>query len=385
MKVLHIIDSGGLYGAEVMLLNLAGEQARLGLEPVIGSIGEPHIVEKPLEAEALRRGLRVEKFRMRPGFNVPGALKVLRFAWREKCDVLHSHGYKGNILFGLIPQIVRKIPLVSTIHGYTSVNGFSRISLYERLDSLSLRFVDAVVLVEQLMRSHPRLKKLSGVKLKVVNNGIPALPDSPVSPLAILTNQQFDYLEKTIVKFCQQGFCIGVVGRLSQEKGLDILMEALSALVAEGRDLRMVIMGEGEQRADLENKAANLGLGERLMMAGYVAGAERYLAHLSLFALPSLTEGLPMVLLEAMAAEVPIVASRVGGIPAVLDEGRVGILVPARDVAALKKGIRSVMDDPCAARQRAARAAERVHAFYTSKAMAEGYIRIYRQVHSRAG
>src|SRR3989337_2476449 len=118
MKVLHIIDSGGLYGAEVMLLNLVQEQLRLGLDPVICSIGEKRFFEKPLESEGLKRGFKIKKFRMRAGPNLLGAYKILRFAHIGKFDLMHTHGYKGNILFGLLLRGLRKIPLVSTLHGW---------------------------------------------------------------------------------------------------------------------------------------------------------------------------------------------------------------------------------------------------------------------------
>lgn len=147
MKILHIIDSGGLYGAEIMLLSLAEEQVGQGLEPIIASIGEPGIKEKPLEIEAKKRGLRVKRFRMRPGPNFLGAVEILRFARQEGCELLHSHGYKGNILFGLLPRCMRQIPLIGSLHGYTSTTGFNKMRVYEWLDSLSLRFLDQVVLV----------------------------------------------------------------------------------------------------------------------------------------------------------------------------------------------------------------------------------------------
>jgi len=88
MRVLHIIDSGGLYGAEMVLLNLVAEQMKMGLEPVIASIGEKGIKEKPLETEAIKRGLRVGKFRMLPGPNLPGMFKVLRYAQKHGFDIL---------------------------------------------------------------------------------------------------------------------------------------------------------------------------------------------------------------------------------------------------------------------------------------------------------
>ncbi len=81
-RILHVIDSGGMYGAEVMLLNLVVEQLRQGMEPVIASIGEPRCGEKKLETEARHRGLRVETFRMRPGANIIGACEILNFARR---------------------------------------------------------------------------------------------------------------------------------------------------------------------------------------------------------------------------------------------------------------------------------------------------------------
>lgn len=116
MKILHIIDSDGFYGAGVMLLNLMAEQTKCGLKPVIVSIGEKHIKEKPLETDALKRGLQVWKFKITPGPNLDGALEFLRYAKREGFDLLHSHGYKGKILFGSIPRTIRQLSIVLTLH-----------------------------------------------------------------------------------------------------------------------------------------------------------------------------------------------------------------------------------------------------------------------------
>jgi len=133
MKILHVTDSGGLYGAEMVLLNLVAEQMKTGLEPTIASIGEKWIQEKPFETEAVKRGLRVVKFRMFPGPNLPGMFKVLRYAQKYGFDILHSHGYKGDVAFGSMPKSIRKLPLVSTLHGWTSVVGFSKNRIYEWL------------------------------------------------------------------------------------------------------------------------------------------------------------------------------------------------------------------------------------------------------------
>ena len=115
-------------------------------------------------------------------------------------------------------------------------------------------------------------------------------------------------------------------------------------------------------------------------MPGYVINARNYLPYLHLFAMPSLTEGLPIVLLEAMQVGTPIVASRVGGIPNVLDNGSAGLLIEPGNVSALKQGISEIMADQAAAGQRVQTASVRVRAQYSSQIMATKYLKIYEQV-----
>jgi glycosyltransferase involved in cell wall biosynthesis len=372
MRILHVIDSGGLYGAEIMLLHLMEAQVRLGLDPVLASIGSPDCGDKPVEVEGRRRGLRVEPFRMRPGPNWAGAFDILRFARREEIDLLHSHGYKGNILFGLLPRRVRRLPVVTTLHGWTWTGGLTRMRAYEWLDGLSLRFVDRVVVVNQAMLSHPRLQFGKSARLVVSENGIPLAAPEP--------GQNEQDLNPEILAFARRGFSIVAVGRLSREKGFDLLLAAVAGLVAQSKDVRLLIMGEGGLRESLLLQSRDLGVADRLMLSGYVPAAGKYLSRFDCFAIPSLTEGLPMVLLEAMAAGVPIVASRVGGMPEVLDNGRAGVLVGPGDAAALRAGIAAIMDHSAAAAERAGNACRRVREVYSSRAMAERYLEVYRQV-----
>lgn len=373
MKILHIIDSGGLYGAEVMLLDLMREQVALGLEPILASIGDPGIAEKPLETEAVKQGLPVQVFRMRPGPNVLGALNLLRFARKEQVDLLHSHGYKGNILFGLMPRLLRRLPMVATIHGWTWTGGLNRMGLYEWLDGVSLRYLDRVILVNEAMKEHPRLKNRPALAFEVVNNGISdeVRPDN---------SYETDGCSQKILDFCRQGYTIGAVGRFSPEKGFELLLEAVAGLVAENEDIQLLLLGEGGGRERLEGKVRELDLKDRVYMPGYVNNARKYLPFLQIFALPSLTEGLPIVLLEAMMAGVPIVASRVGGIPNVLAAGRAGRLIEAGNVEALIQAIAETMQKSENVAQRIAEARRRVCEEYSSRIMAEKYREIYQRV-----
>ena len=377
MRILHLIDSGGLYGAEVMLLHLMTAQIQLGLIPILVSMGERDIPEKSIEAEARERGLTVEPFRMRAGFNLAGGLRVLDFARAQQVSVLHTHGYKGNILFGAMPLWLRRFPLVATVHGWTWTGGISRMMVYEWLDGLCLRRADAVVVVNEAMTSHSRLRAIRPHCLHTINNGIPqreapGLDSRPKLPQPILD-------------FIRQGTSIVALGRLSVEKGLDILLKAVAGLVQEGRDVRLVLVGEGPLRGELQQLAEQLGIDQRVLLPGFLADASRLLSYFNIFALPSLTEGLPMVVLEAMQAGLPIVASRVGGIPQVLDQGACGLLTPAGDVQAVRTALRDLMENKERAGIRVRKAKERVRQLYSSRAMAEGYLAVYQRVQGDPG
>ena len=363
MRILHVIDSGGFYGAEVMLLELMRQQRELGHEPLLASIGAPANGEKTIEREARRRGLEVAVFRMANGPNFPGALRVLHYAREQGIELLHSHGYKGNILFGLLPRQVRRLPMVTTLHGYTSNGRFGKMWLYEALDRFCLRRIDKVVMVNPRMQEIPALSRLRNTT--TIENGIACDETSGSTP------------DPDLVAFMRQKRTVVAVGRLSPEKGFDLLLQALSSLVTAGHDLQILLLGEGGLRASLEKLGQRLGLSERLLMPGYVAGASAYLEHACLLAMPSLTEGLPITLLEAMAAGVPVVASAVGGIPEALEQGQAGCLVPAGDPLSLQQAMGQILDEPEAARKRCDRALERVRQIYSSRAMAQSYLDVY--------
>lgn len=368
LKILHIIDSGGLYGAEVMLLTLAREQQRLGLHPIIASIGEKAIVEKPLEIAAREAGIPVKIFRMAPGLNIRGVRDVLAYRTTENFDLIHSHGYKGNILFGFLPERLRKVPIVATLHGWTSTSGFSKMRLYEWLDAKALSFLDAVIVVNKNMLAHPRFPALSEKKIFTIDNGIPEEFSAKIQ------------LEPDVVEFCRGEFVIGSIGRYSKEKGFDILLHALHLLLRGGGRAKLLIIGDGPCREELHNIAESLGIDENVLFAGYRSHAEAYMKLMDLYVISSLTEGLPITLLEAMRARVPVVATCVGGIPDVLTDKKDALLVPAQDADALAQAFVTVMDDRERAEKRANNAREKFLLKYSSRKMAASYLEVYRKI-----
>jgi glycosyltransferase involved in cell wall biosynthesis len=373
MRVLHTIDSLGIYGAETVLLNLAEAQRQQGHSPVVLSIGNPGCAPKALETAAAARGIECIPFRMHDGLNLKGAAELLRVAADQHVDVIHSHGYKTNILLGLVGRPRGAIPVVTTLHGWTAKSTFSKLGLYRFLDQWLLRRHDAVVLVNEDMKKLRAIRSLPAHRVFCVPNGISVEP---------VQTQAGDPIAARLREFHgADSVLIGGVGRLSPEKNFGALIEALARLPANLRHVKVALLGTGAQEAELQALVAARGLGERVWLAGYVANARAYLRELDILAIPSLTEGLPMILLEAMAAEVPTVSTAVGAIPNTL--AGCGALVPAGDVAALSAALAAFAGDLPAARAKAAAARQRVREHFSAETMATRYLEVYEAARRR--
>jgi glycosyltransferase involved in cell wall biosynthesis len=371
MKVMHLIDSAGIYGAEVMLLNLMEEHQAMGLVPLLLSI-EPadHSCEARLSDEATQRGLDVVKYRSGRGYSWASAVDIMRIAEKQEVSIIHSHGYKGNILIGSIPRFMRKMPVMSTVHGWTSVRKFTKIGLYVLLDRFFLRRMDAIVNVSPATKM-----RIGKGETFVVENGIP--------PLKFVDPDSKAEADSFLFEFCREGFILGTISRLSAEKGINYLIEAVKILSSKGVDVKAIVIGEGPQKQHLQKRILDLGLSNRIFLAGYRNNAFHYLPLFDLFVLPSLTEGLPITILEAMQAEVPIIATRVGGIPGLLENGSCGIMVAPGDSEALAKAVTLLSSDTALAQGMAKQAREEALSKYSSRRMAEKYLKIYETVRMR--
>lgn len=368
LDILHVIDSGGFYGAEAVVLTLMTEAARLGHRPRLGSLGSRGGERKPVEAEALRRGLPCSRLAMGtiPG---PGSVgRLLSFIRDEGVDVVHAHGYKANIIFGLLPRALRPFPVVSTLHGWCSTGGFSKLRLYEWLDEVTLGRHDAVVAVSRRMLEQPPLSGRPLTRLRMIPNA--ASPMSAGRPAE----------DDGIADFCRRRFTFGAIGRLSREKNFAAALEALARLEASGVEAGLLLMGEGPLRPELEALARRLGLADRVLMPGYVREAGRHLPRLGAFVLCSSTEGMPISILEAMAAGTPIVSTRVGEVPEMLDDGGAGLLVPPGDIAGLARAMGRLAGDAALRQRLAAEASRRQAERYSAEGMARAYLELYHEV-----
>ncbi|MDX1754881.1 MAG: glycosyltransferase [Marinobacter sp.] len=372
MKVLHLIDSGGLYGAEQVLLTLVSEQMKAGLSPMIISAGLPDEEEKPLERAAKNQGLPVTPWRMAAGFNLEGARELVRWARADHYDLLHSHGYKFNVLMGLWPSRYRGVPLVATLHGYIRAPRFTKGWCYERLDRLVLGRMDHVVLVSEAMRSQLPARIGHSDNSSVIANGI-----NTARVQAAAAAEIPDDLSAFVSG--NRPLILGV-GRLSHEKGFDRLLEALSILAETFPNAGLLIIGEGPARAGLEAQATALGLSGRVRMPGYVDAVPAVMANADVLCMPSRTEGLPITLLEAMCVGLPVVASRVGDMPAVMGDGRGGRLLDSGSPVELAKALSTRLGRSEEVRRAVEWSRLQVAEHYSESAMMREYETVYRKV-----
>ena len=375
MRVLHVIDSGGLYGAERVVLALMGALRDDGIECALASIAEENLPEKALESEARALGFTVRRHTMGAGPDFRRARELVDRARNEGFDLLHTHGYKANTLVAGMRRKQRRLPAVATLHGWTATRRVSRMRAYETAERFMLRNADRVVAVSEAMVERWALRRRYGDRLRVIHNGITVDSGRLADKCAPLPPE--------IAEFIHGRMAIFAAGRLSPEKGFDVLIEALPILKSKGFDVRLVLVGEGKQRARLEEQARALGVGDAVMMPGYHQNAGRLMGYFNVIAIPSRSEGLPIVLLEGLVAKVPTVATAVGEMAAVLRQCGARPAVDVADARALARELELVLNGACdsaALDQISDRATE----FYSAQAMAARYRNLYDE-HGAAG
>ena len=249
--------------------------------------------------------------------------------------------------------------------------------LNEELDALSLRFVNKIVLVNQGMLDKEKIQHLPAEKISVINNGI----ESEGKGNYVFDGEADESVIETIQKFCEPGSVVASIGRLSKEKGFSYLIEAVRVLRQEhGEDVRLLLIGDGRLRGELQRQADECGLKGVFLITGYLKNARNLLGLVDIYVISSLTEGLPITLLEAMASRTPIVATAVGGIPYVIEDKKDALLVPSQDAQALVQAVRKMIHDDLLSINLAGHASAKVNNEYSSTIMAKKYSDLYREV-----
>jgi len=291
--------------------------------------------ENRLEAAAHEAGLEAFSIPERRRFDTSVLTGLRHIVDRYRPDILESRNVKSHFFVRLL-GLHRRYPWVAWNHGYTATNRLD--GAYNQLDRWSLRAPFRLVTVCAPFAENLVARGVKRDKITVMHNFVEPFrrPSPDVVQRARLALGLKDS-EAVIL----------AVGRLSREKGHADLLAAISLLARAGGvpPLRVLIVGDGPERDSLKRQAAALGVSEKVAMAGFQRDMAPYFAMARVLALPSHSEGSPNVILEAMAAGLPIAATRVGGVPEILVDRETGLLVPARDPVAMTSALTELLTD----------------------------------------
>lgn len=260
--------------------------------------------------------------------------ECIRICRERNVTIWHAHDYKSNAI-GLIVRRFHSMHLVTTAHGW--VRFTNRTPLYYRIDRSCLRWYGKVICVSDDLYEECRKLGVRSERLHQIDNAI--IPEEYSTGRPVLR-------DKARFGFDSQRFLIGAVGRLSEEKGFHHLIEVVSRLITDGHPAGLVIAGDGHLREQLQRRINDLELQDHVLLAGYLADPRELYRASDLFVLSSIREGLPNVLLEAMASRRAVVATRCNGVPKLIQHESNGLIVPTDNPDALYDAItRCVLSD----------------------------------------
>jgi glycosyltransferase involved in cell wall biosynthesis len=344
--IVHLLSSGGFYGAERMLL-----------DHCLATPGEHRVLFLDAPADLVARfreaGIACQTCR-----GLSQLLAQLR-QQRALRPLINTHNFKG-LLFGWLGASLWRLPLVITQHGFTPRSTKQRFYTWLSLQLCRTPTVAQVVCVAESIAKLHRQAGVEAQKLQVIPNG---LPEARGLPPRVRNGGSW---------------LAGYVGRLSSEKGPDLFLDALIPLCLARPKVRAVMLGEGPERAALQARIDAAGLTERITLPGFQRDMRIWMARLDALVISSRTEGTPMILLEAMQDGVPVVAFGVGGIPDVIEHGQSGLLASPLAVGELGQHLLALLDDPAQAAELVARARRTQQERYHLPTLAQRWAQVYR-------
>ena len=330
-KLLIMIDTYAIGGPGKLILQFLKNGAEEICAPIVAGFWRGPQGKWQFREALETIGVSLEVLHQRSAFDPSALWGAYRLAREQRVQILESHGYKAHVVCLALNKTLR-LPWVAYVHGWTDEN--LKMRLYHRLEKTLVRFADRIVPVSRDLGARLQLGKAARAKLVHIPNAAePAGPGRKPSELRRLLGVD---PEETL---------FAVVGRLSPEKGHLYFIEAFQTLVAAGRRVRGVFVGEGPQREALEAALKREGLEQLITLVGYQEDVAPYYRACDLLVLPSLAEGMPMAALEAMMFAKPVLATRVGGIPEVVLDGVTGVLVAPRNAGQLAAALGRMLDD----------------------------------------
>ncbi len=366
MRVLHLISSSGFFGAEQVIINLAARSR--GIDSWVGALHNRHNPHLEIIIKAQEKKLSTIVFESRGQFDIGTIRTVKKFLLHNHIDIVHTHNYKADII-GFCATCGTQVQWVATNHGWLGTD--ARLRLYETIDAFVLKFARKVVGVSETIKENLLKKNVPLQRLAVVPNGIDIAEfHQPVVPPGL----------RASLNLAPNDFVVLIAGRLAIEKGHRTFLKAAAIVGPKIPQAKFLIVGDGPLRKELEQDAKDLQLASRVIFAGIRRDMPSMYKISDCLVNASSIEGLPMTILEAMAAHLPVIATPVGAVPQVVRDHQNGFLYPPGDEQALASALLALIQDPALRQRVAIQAYQDVQQQFSDGRMAEHYQKIYGQI-----
>lgn len=376
VRILYVITKSNWGGAQKNVFDLATAMKNRGHEVMVALGGEGVLKQRLDEAGISTNTINGMRRDISVGADAGSLKQIFSVIRRFKPDVMHLHSPKAAGLGALAGRLLGVKNILVTVHGWTWNENrpiYQKASIVFFMWITSLLAHRTIVINDRDLKQGRRLpftdKKIALIPLGIKPSSLYSVDGAKQTIAVRLGLSYADYAKR---------FAICTSAELHPNKGLTYLIRAMATVVRDEPQAIAVIMGDGEQRPGLSKLVGDLGLENNVFFLGYVEGASEYLKAFKLFVLPSIKEGLPYVLLEAGLAEVPVVASAVGGIPFLIEDGKDGVLVKPKDATDLAHAIRYCIDHEPEIRQHAAALRQKVTSQFSLDRMVEAVHDLYK-------
>lgn len=370
MRIAHLIHGLGLGGAQQVIRFLALERPPEDQHFVYSCHGG--VFAGPIAAAGA--AVRIVP-RLLPKLDPLWVLRLARQLRRDRIEVVHGHLFGDSLHGYFASRLAGLLPMVMTLHNSADARTGLQLRGYRYL--LGGRTLP-IACAEFVRRSFLECHGEKAARLRTIANGIPDRPAAAGRAEAGRAEERARLAKE--LSLPEDAVWLATLGRLAEQKAYDVLLESLSRLPPAIPEWRLVLLGDGPLRARLEAQAAALGLMGKVVFAGFRDDAAALLPAFDGVVFSSHFEGLPIALLEAMAAGKAVVATAVGGIPAALEDRNEGLLLPPRDPRRLAEELGRLLADPDLRERLGAAARRRFEKEFHASAMA----RLYRQVYQEA-
>lgn len=360
-KILFVVTQGEQGGAQRYVYDLAMNLDRLGYDCLVVTGSEKLELRNKLEAGGVKIQLARHLVRgINPLQDLLAIWELKKIFQAVRPDIVHLNSSKAGFLGSLAGSLAGTKNIIFTAHGFHFLENQNPIiqTISFWLEKFASSFRRKIICVSEFDRQAALKARLcSAEKLIIIHNGI------DLENFRLLPREQARKFFSTTYNLQLTTFLVGTVAHLYATKGLKYLIDAAREVTKKFPNAKFIVIGEGNQRQNLESRIKNYGLQDKIYLLGEIQEAAKYLSAFDIFVLPSIKEGFPYAILESLAAGVPIIATKVGGIPEIINE----ILIPPQNPSALSRAITNLLENPDLAKKLEINAKAKIKDFQLSK------------------